>query len=123
MRKVAIVVLAASDTPEGRGRMVHALYSAKEFRDAGDAVKLIFDGIGVTWLKAFAKREDQFTQHYGETFDAVKDTIMGACNFCASVRFDINDTIQSEGYTLLGPDGGHHSFRDLIADGYQIITL
>ena len=123
MSKVAIVVSAASDTPEGRGRMVHALYSAKEFKEAGDDVKLIFDGIGVTWLEAFAKRADRFTEHYGPTFDEVKDTIMGACNFCASVRFDINETIQSEGYPLLGQDGGHHSFRDLVADGYQIITL
>ena len=123
MSKVAIVVFAASDTPEGRGRMVHAMYSAREFKEAGDEVKLIFDGIGVTWLDAFAKRDDQFTQHYGETFDAVKDTIMGACNFCAMVRFDIKDTVKSEGYTLLGEEGGHHSFRDLIADGYQIITL
>jgi len=123
MSKVAIVVLAASDTPEGRGRMVHALYSAREFKEAGDEVKLIFDGIGVTWLEAFARREDQFTQHYGETFDSVKDTVLGACNFCASVRFDINDTVQSEDYALLGPEGGHHGLRDLIADGYQIITL
>lgn len=123
MSKVAIVVSAASDTPEGRGRMVHAMYSARELKEAGDEVKLIFDGIGVTWLEAFARREDQFTQHYGETFDAVKDTIMGACNFCAMVRFDIKDTIKSEGYPLLGQEDGHHGFRDLITDGYQIITL
>lgn len=123
MSKVAIVVFAASDTAEGRGRMVHAMYSAKALKEAGDEVKLIFDGIGVTWLDAFRKREDNFTQHYGETFDSVKDTIMGACNFCAMVRFDIQDTIKSEGYTVLGEDGGHHNFGDLIADGYQIITL
>lgn len=123
MSKVAIVVLTASDTPEGRGRMVHAMYSARELKEAGDEVKLIFDGIGVTWLEAFAKREDNFTQHYGETFDAIKDTIMGACNFCAMVRFDIKDTVKSEEYTLLGEEGGHHSLRDLITDGYQIITL
>ena len=123
MSKVAIVMLSASDTPEGRGRMVHAMYSARECKEAGDDVKLIFDGIGVTWLEAFSRREDQFTQHYGATFDEVKDTIVGACNFCATVRFDIGDTIEREGYTLLGEEGGHHSFRDLIENDYQIITL
>jgi len=122
MQKVAIIVLTASDTPEGRGRMIHALYTAKELKKAGDDVKLIFDGIGVTWLEAFAKRDDPFTQNYGEIFDAVKDKIMGACNFCASKRFDISDTIKTEGYTLLGEAGGHHGLRDLIADGFQLIT-
>ena len=122
MQKVAIFVLAASDTPEGRGRMIHALYATRELKEGGDEVKLIFDGIGVTWLEAFAKRDHPFTENYGSVFDAVKDVILGACNFCASVRFDISETIQTGGYALLGEDGGHHGLRDLITDGYQIIT-
>ena len=123
MQKIAIVVMSASDTPEGRGRMVHALYNANAFKDAGDEVKIIFDGIGVTWLGEFAKRDHPFTKNYGPKFDAVKDKILGACNFCSNVRFEVGDTVKELGIDFLGEDGSHHSLRDLIADGFQIITF
>ena len=123
MQKVAIVILSDSETPEGRGRMVHALHVAKELKDAQDEVKLIFDGIGVKWLDAFAKRDHPFTKNYGPVFDAIKDNILGACNFCSTVRFEVGDAVQTLGITLLGDDGHHHGLRGLIAEDYQIITF
>jgi hypothetical protein len=44
--KIAIVVLADTDTYEGLGRVVNALEAVKECRDAEDEVRLIFDGAG-----------------------------------------------------------------------------
>ena len=46
MPKLAVVLLAATDTPEAMGRMANALTTAKEFHDAGDDVKVTFDGAG-----------------------------------------------------------------------------
>jgi len=123
MKKVAIVILTDSDTPEGRGRMVHALYTANELKAAQDDLKIVFDGIGVKWLEAFAKRDHPFTQHYGPIFDAVQDKIYGACNFCSKERFNVGDSVQEHGYSFLGQDGKHHGLRELIVDGYQIITF
>ena len=122
MQKVAIVVLTNSDSPEGRGRMVHALHLANDLKEANDDIKLVFEGIGVTWLDAFAKRDHPFTENYGPLFDAVEDKILGACNFC-STRFDVRETVQSKGYNFLGDEGKHHRTRDLIAAGYQIINF
>lgn len=63
MSKVAIVVLADTDTHEGLGRVVNALEAVKEFKDGHDDVQLIFDGAGpsgfrnwrspITWHTAF----------------------------------------------------------------------
>ena len=50
MPKVAIVVLADTDTHEGLGRVVNAMEAVKEFKDAHDDVQLIFDGAGPKWI-------------------------------------------------------------------------
>lgn len=112
MTKVALVIMTDSDMAEGRGRMIHALYTANECKNAGDDLKIIFDGIGVKWLDAFAKRDHPFTQNYGALFDALKDEIHGACNFCSQVRFEVGDSVQDQGYSFLGEDGNHHGLRD-----------
>lgn len=67
--------------------MVHLLMTADALRDADAEVAVYLHGAGVNWATAFATREDNFTQHYGELFDSVKPLIVGACNFCANVRF------------------------------------
>ena len=123
MQKVAIIVLADSDVPEGRGRMAHALHLAKALQEANDEVKLVFEGIGVKWLDAFFKREHPFTQNYGPIFDAIQDNIVGACDFCAKGRFGVGDSLTEAGFSFLGEEGGHYSMRDLVVEGYQIITF
>lgn len=46
MAKVAIVVLAGTETHEGLGRVVNALEAAKELKEGNDEVRIIFDGAG-----------------------------------------------------------------------------
>ena len=46
MTKAAIFVLADTQTEEDLGRVVNALAAAKEFKQAGDKVQVIFDGTG-----------------------------------------------------------------------------
>lgn len=79
MAKVAIVVLADTGTHEGLGRVVNALEAVKEFKDAHDDVQLIFDGAGPKWIPELSKPDHKI---HG-LFEAVKDRIAGACEFCA----------------------------------------
>lgn len=118
-----LVVQSASDTPEGRGRMVHALKTAQELQASGADVGLYFHGIGVTWLAAFATRTDQFTENYGPLFDGVLRTIAGACDFCAAVRFDVAEAAESLGVALLGGTGEHHTVAQLLSQGRQVVTF
>ena len=43
MTKVAIIILADTAGPGDFGRAVNALMTAKEFKDSGDEVQIIFD--------------------------------------------------------------------------------
>ncbi len=126
MAKYAIVVMGlgeCNDQPAGRGRIAHALKTAKALKDAGDEVQLHFHGAAVRWLEAFDKREHKFTQHYGGAFDDVKDTIAGACNFCAKVRFKVSASVDRLGVGYLGEEGEHGTIVPLLQQGFQVITL
>jgi hypothetical protein len=53
--KAAVLVLADTETHEDLGRAVNALVAAREFKDSGDEVRVIFDGAGTKWVKELAR--------------------------------------------------------------------
>jgi uncharacterized OsmC-like protein len=57
MNKVAILVLADTESHGDLGRAVNALEVAKEYKEAGDQVALVFDGAGTRWIAEFSKSE------------------------------------------------------------------
>lgn len=118
MSKVAIIVLADTETHGDLGRVVNALEAVKEFKEGGDDVQLIFDGAGTKWIPELAKPDHKAKPLY----DAVKDRVGGACQFCAGA-FGVTDGVQQEGVTLLGDYEGHPSIRTLVTQGYQVITF
>lgn len=117
MSKVAIVVLADTETHEGLGRAVHALEAVKEFKDGTDDVQLIFDGAGPKWIPELENPDPMAHALY----TAVKDRIGGACEFCAGA-FGVKETAVACGVNLSGEVEGHPSFRNLVSQGYQVIT-
>lgn len=116
--KVAIVVLADTETHEGMGRVANALVAVKEFKDANDDVQLIFDGAGVKWAVDLTKPGHKLHGLYG----AVKDRVSGVCDFCAGA-FAVHDAVKACGATLLNEYDKHPSFRKLVMSGYQVITF
>lgn len=118
MVKVAIVVLADTQSHEDLGRVVNALEAVKEFKEAGDEVQLIFDGAGPKWIPEMAKPGHEI---HG-LFESVKDRITGACEFCAGA-FGVKEKVVACGVKLAGDHEGHQSFKKLIAQGYQVITF
>ncbi len=123
--KYAIVVTSehSEGNPGGQGRMVHALSAAKEFKEAGEEVTLWFHGVGVTWLAAFEARYDQFTRHYGGLFDELRDSIGGACDFCAKKRFGVAESAERLGVPAVGGEGQHHTIATLVRDGWKVFTF
>ena len=123
MTKYAILVTSASDTPEGRGKMIHALLTGRDIIANGSEVKYLYQGIGVTWLKEFNIREHPFTTHYGHVFDEMKEHIMGACNFCSNGRFEVGDHVREMGIDFVGEEGDHFAVGDLVSQGYQLLSF
>ncbi|MEJ2287065.1 MAG: sulfur reduction protein DsrE [Deinococcales bacterium] len=118
MNKIAILVLTDAETHGDLGRAVNALEVAKEFKDAGDQVTILFDGAGTRWIAEFSKPEHK--RH--ALFESLRDVIHGACAFC-SAAFGVKDAVTSAGVALLDAFEQHPSIRSLVNDGYQVITF
>lgn len=121
--KHAVVVLAPEETAEGRGRILHAFTTARDFADAGAEVQVYFDGIGVTCLTAFEAGNNQFTQHYATLFESIRPLIAGACDFCARRRFGAADAAAALEIGLVGGEDQHHSLAPLLLADYQVHTF
>jgi hypothetical protein len=116
--KVAIVVLAGTETHEGLGRIVNALETAKEFKEAGDELTLVFDGAGVQGLAEISNP----THKSHPLYTAVKDKVAGACSFCATA-FGVRSKLERADIPFLDEYDDHPSLRRLIQAGYQLLTF
>jgi hypothetical protein len=118
MAKAAILVLADTDTHEDLGRVVNGLMAAKEFKEAGDDVKVIFDGAATKWPGVLSEPQHKYHKLYEEDTDA----LAGACGYCARA-FRADQDVQTARVHLLEEYEGHPSVRRLVTDGYQVITF
>lgn len=55
-------------------------------------------------------------------YQQVPDNVEGVCSYCAGA-FDVTDAAIECKLKLLSEYDGHPSFRDLLANGYQVITF
>lgn len=117
MVKAAIIVLAGTDSHADLGRVTNALQAAKEFTDGGDDVELIFDGAGTQWVREL--EDESHTAH--SLYDAVSDHVQ-VCDFCADA-FDVGDAVDESDADRVAEFQGHPSVRDLVVDGYEVITF
>ncbi len=118
MPKIAVVILADTETHEGAGRVANALELAKEGKNVNDEVEIIFDGAGTKWARDLSDPDHRMRPLY----DAVKDRVIGACAYCARA-FGVAEALRSTGVPLLEEFDGHPSLRKRFADGYQVITF
>jgi hypothetical protein len=123
--KAAIVILSdpSSGTEEALGRLFNALASAYDFKQNGDDVTLLFQGAGTRWIGEVSKVEHP--AH--DLFEAIKDSVAGVSCGCADV-FGATDSAVKSGFDLIKDNAvpgttGLPSLRNLIADGYQILTF
>jgi hypothetical protein len=118
MPKAALVIFAGTEGREGIGRVANALVTAKEFKETGDDVTIVFDGAGTTWIPTLA---DSGHRYHG-AFEEVRDRIAGACSYCAG-RYGVSEQVEQAGIALLDEYDEHPSIRRLLADGYEVITF
>lgn len=117
MKKFVILVHASEN--EG-AKALHSLLYAQELYEAGNEVKVIFDGAGTVWVKKFESPENK----YNPLYKAVKKlgVIEGVCEYCAGA-FGVQNEVKQSGLLTLGQRNGHPSLAQLVAEDYQIITL
>lgn len=59
---------------------------------------------------------------YNDLFEEVCDLVQGACAYC-SKAFGVKDRVEESGVELLDDYAGHPSVRELINDGYGVVTF
>jgi hypothetical protein len=118
MPKAAAIVFADTGSPKGLGRVMNALTTAQEFKDAGDDVLVVFDGAGTKWIAELSRENHK----YHQLFEDVRDVVGGACSYCAEA-FGVKEAVQDGGIELLEDYKGHPSVRTLVNDGYEIVTF
>ena len=118
MTKVAIVTRTDTESNEGLGRVVNILSVAKEFKEEGYEVSIVFNGAGTRWVGELSDPEHTYNEH----FESVKDEVEGACAYCARA-FGVKEEVQESGVELMGEFERHPSLSKLVAEGYQVITF
>jgi hypothetical protein len=118
MAKAAIVVLADTETSGELGRVVNALTTAKEMKQEGDEVSVVFDGAGTKWIPELSDPGHR----YHELLESVRDRISGACDYCTKA-YGVRDEVQASGVELLDEFDQHPSLRTYLADGFQVVTF
>ena len=117
MPKIALLLLAGTDTPEATGRMANALTTAKESKDAGDDMRVVLDGAGVKWAAELANPEHK----YHRLFEDIREQA-GACVYC-SRAYGVSDDVEKAGVTMLDEYKGHPSLRQLVVDGWHVLSF
>jgi len=117
MEKVLILILAGTEIEEGRGRVFTALMMAKELKETGHEVKILFDGAGTEWIPEL--EEPTHKLHY--LYKSVNDVIDGICEFCAEA-YGVKDTLPKN-IKLRGEYGGHQSYKKYIDEDYEILSF
>ena len=119
MPKAAVVVFSELDSNHGeKARVVNALLIAREFKDAGDEVKVLFDGGGVTAAAALAQPEHPLHRLYQN----IAENVDGACAYCAKA-FGVTEQLEAAGVPFLSDYKQHPSFRALVVDGFAVFIL
>lgn len=115
-QRVAVVIY--EDSTKDLARAYRGLLTAQEFVEAGDDVTVVYDGSGVDTLAAAASPDHQLHR----LVEKLRPVTLGACGFCSKAH-GVVEKIEAGGWTLLGDYKGHASIRQLVGEGYQILTF
>jgi hypothetical protein len=123
--KVAIIILSdpANESQESLGRVFNGLAAAYDFKQAEDDVKILFQGTATRWPAVLLKNDHPAHGLY----QAVADKVEGVSCGCADVFGSSEEAVKS-GLELIKDNkvpgtSGLPSFRNLIVDGYTILTF
>ena len=118
MSKIALVIFADTDSMEALGRVSNAFMMALEAIEQRDEIKIIFEGAGSKWI---GKLEESAHKMHA-LYKMIKPHITGVCDFCATA-FGVKSQVESAGVALIAEYKQHPSLRNLIAEGFQVLTF
>ncbi len=122
--KVAIILQAGRGTHEGLARAFHSLIYAKELKEHGAEVRLVFDGAGTEWPSYFRTERTMEAKGLGGLLDGLKadGLVYEICDYC-SASFGVKEALEEQGEPLSAQYMDHPSIAALVAEDYRILVL
>ncbi|WP_421077244.1 DsrE family protein [Methanothermococcus sp. Ax23] len=96
--------------------MLHVLLFAKEMKEKGDDVKIIFEGEGVNWAKDLLNEEHPFSNHAKPLMDNF--VVCEACASMFGILDDVKDKLNVENDLF-----GHVSLKKYLDEGFDVIKF
>lgn len=120
--KYLVVLQAGKETHEGMARAVHALLYARELKEHGHDVVLVFDGAGTEWVEELTNptSESKLKPMYEEFKKLGMAKVI--CDFCAGA-FQVKEKLKERELPLTAEYAGHPSLAKWADQGYQIVIL
>lgn len=118
MLKIAIVMFSDTNTMEAMGRVSNAFMLAMEAAESGDELKIIFEGAGTKWIPELEKKDHKMHGLYM----GLKSKITGVCDYC-SAAFGVKSAVEAAGVPLLNEYKQHPSLRNLVSEGFSVMTF
>ena len=97
---------------------MNGLTGALEYIESGSDVQIIFDGAGTQSAAEFAKPDHK----YDELLEKLRERISGVCSYCAGA-LKVRDKIEAAKLPLNDQFKGHPSFKQLIDQGFDMLTF
>ncbi len=120
--KYAIILQAGKESHEGMARAVHAFLYAKELKEHGHEVVLIFDGAGTEWAEELSNPESQ--SKLKPMYEQLKQAgvVEIVCDFCAGA-FTVKERLAQRQVPMTAEYAGHPSIAKWADQGYELIVL
>ncbi len=121
-KKNAIILQAGKASHEGMARAVHAFLYARELKEHGHQVVLIFDGAGTEWAEELTNPASE--SKLKPAYEALKQAgvVEIICDFCAGA-FNVKGQLVERNVPLIAEFEGHPSIAKWADHGYQLIVL
>lgn len=95
----------------------HVLLNALDLHEAGEVVKIIFEGASVKLVPQFEKENNPL---YNKAKKA--GIIAGICLACSKVLEVYDDNLKTE-LPMLDDMNGHAGMKKYLKDGYEVISI
>jgi len=120
--KYLVILQAGKESHEGMARAVHAFLYARELKEHGHEVRLVFDGAGTEWAEELSNPalESKIKPMYDEFKKLGVEEVI--CDFCAGA-FGVKEKLQGRRLPLTAGYEGHPSIAQWADQGYQIVIL
>ncbi len=78
MPAITFYILASPQTQEGVARLVNGLETARNLKQRGADVRIVFEGAGTQWIPEITSPQSKFYPLYRD----LQDNVEGVCAFC-----------------------------------------